>query len=173
MEYPMPRIKHRFIKRKNGWTYIWILISVALMSLGLTVAVEIDSTATRRDKEKELLAIGHQFRDAIKSYYETQVSGMVVREYPVKLEDLLKDDRSGRSRHHLRKIFVDPMSGKAEWGFIIISGRIVGIHSLSKTTPIKQDGFDLDDFHFRGKQRYDEWIFTYPVNPVSVRTAAP
>jgi hypothetical protein len=146
-------------KRYNqagGWTYLWLLMIVALMGLGLATAVQIDATAARREKEAELLAIGHQFRNAILRY--RQAPGMVAA-YPASLDALLADSRFNPPRRYLRKIFVDPITGKAEWGVVIVDGGIVGVHSLSPMMPIKQDGFDTEDAAFRGQQRYSVWVF--------------
>lgn len=147
--------------RCGGFAYLWVLFLVAIMGVGLTVAVEVDSVSAQRERERELLAIGRQFRTAIGRYYETQlVAGK--REYPVNLEDLLRDNRAPGIKRHLRKIFVDPMTGDAQWGLIRAGGRIVGVHSLSDRIPIKQEGFEPEDSNFRDKKRISEWVFTYP-----------
>lgn len=144
-----------------GFTFLWVLLLVALMGLGLTMGVEIYTTSAQRDKEKELLAIGRQFRTAIGRYYEMQiVNGK--HEYPASLDDLLLDNRMPGIRRHLRKVFVDPMTGKPEWGMLRTGGRIVGMHSLSGRTPIKQDHFEADDIGLRAKEKYSDWVFTYP-----------
>jgi type II secretory pathway pseudopilin PulG len=144
-----------------GFTYLWVLLLVALMGVGLTVAAEMDSTVSLRDREKALLATGRQFQIAIGHYYEgLQTGGR--NEYPASLEDLLQDPRYPGVMRHLRKIFVDPMTGKAEWGLIRIGGRIVGVHSLSEKTPIKQANFEAEVSHFAGAQKYTDWVFTYP-----------
>lgn len=151
----------RLRSRQAGFSYLWVLLLVAFMGVGLTVAVEIDSTVVQRDREKELLIIGRQFRTAIGRYYETQSPGGK-REYPATLDDLLQDNRAPGIKRHLRKVFVDPMTGKAEWGLVRIGGRIAGVHSLSDKMPIKQDGFEAEDMNLRGKQKYAEWVFVYP-----------
>ena len=152
-------------RAQAGFSYLWLLLLVAFMGVGLTLAVEIDSTAVQRDREKELLAIGRQFRNAIERYYETQLSPGK-REYPATLEDLLRDNRVPGIRRHLRKVFVDPMTGRAEWGLVKIGGRIVGVHSLSEKVPIKQDGFEAADASLRGKTSYAQWVFAYPADRV-------
>lgn len=144
-----------------GFTYLWVLFLVALMGIGLVATTEIASTISQRDKEKELLAIGRQFRTAISLYYETQLPGGG-RQYPASLEDLLFDKRLPGTKRHLRKLFVDPMTGKPEWGEIRVGGRIVGVHSLSEKMPIKQAGFEGENMNFHGKQKYSDWVFTYP-----------
>ena len=159
---PSPRIRGEGVFRRcRGYTYLWMLLLVALMGLGLTLAVEIDSVAAQRDREKELLSIGRQFQEAIGRYCGTPLPNGR-REYPAGLEDMLKDNRIPGIRRHLRKIFVDPMTGKAEWGLVRVGGRIVGVYSLSERLPIKQDGFEMEQMSFRNKQKYTEWVFSYP-----------
>lgn len=154
----------------RGFSYLWVLMLVAFMGLSLVLAVDIDSTATQRDKEKELLAIGRQFRSAIMAYHEVQL--MAGRpDYPATLEDLLQDRRFPGIRRHLRKVFVDPMTGRAEWGLVKWEGRIVGVHSLSDKVPIKQTGFEAEELNLAGRQKYSEWIFAYPADVLSrIRT---
>ena len=150
-------------ERQAGFAYLWVSLVVAFMGLGLTLAVEIAATATQREKEAQLLSIGRQFRTAIGRYYEVQVtSGR--HEYPATLDDLLQDHRVPGVRRHLRRVFVDPMTGESKWGLVMAGGRIVGIHSLSEKQPIKQDGFEADEISFVGRRGFDEWIFTYPPN---------
>lgn len=146
-----------------GFAYLWVLFLVAFLGLSLTAAVEIDATNVQREREKELLSIGRQFRAAIGRYYETQLTAGR-REYPAELADLLQDKRVPGIKRHLRQVFVDPMTGKSEWGLVKIGGRIVGVHSLSEKLPIKQDGFEADGANLRGKKKYSEWVFTYPVD---------
>ncbi len=150
-------------QRQAGFSYLWVLLLVAILGVGLTVVVELETTAAQRDKEKELLAIGRQFRTALGRYYEVQMVGGK-HLYPATLEELLQDSRIPGVRRHLRKIFVDPMTGKAGWGVVKLGGRIVGVYSLSDKTPIKQDGFEADDLNFKGKEKYSDWKFTYPSN---------
>ncbi|HZW86892.1 MAG TPA: hypothetical protein VFF41_05465 [Gallionella sp.] len=78
------------------------------------------------------------------------------------MDELLKDSRSAGVKRYLRKVFIDPMTGKAEWGLVRVGGQIVGVHSLSTKMPIKQNNFEADDMSFRGKEKYSDWVFTYP-----------
>jgi type II secretory pathway pseudopilin PulG len=148
--------------RQAGFSYLWVLLLVALMGVGLTVVAEMDSTISQRDREKALLATGRQFQIAIGRYYEGTTGGR--NEYPASLEDLLQDPRYPGAMRHLRKIFIDPITGKAEWGLVRVGGRIVGVHSLSEKTPIKQANFEAEVSHFAGAQKYTDWVFTYPTD---------
>lgn len=169
----------------EGFAYLWLLFTVAFMGVGLVVVAEVHAVAQQRDKERELLAIGHQFREALRRYQERSgplpggttglptatgqpvTAGAVLvgaRPYPATLDELLQDPRTPGITRHLRQVFVDPMTGKAEWGLVRVGGRIVGIHSLSERLPIKQAGFEDQDMAFAGKERYRDWVFTYPAN---------
>lgn len=147
---------------------MWVLLLVALMGVGLTVAAEVHSVAVQRDKERELISIGRQFSAAIGRYYESGTK----REFPMSLDDLLRDQRVPGVRRHLRKIFVDPMTGKAEWGLVRFDGRIIGVHSLSRKKPIKQDGFEPANADLAKKQAYTDWVFSY-VSPAAREGAVP
>ncbi|MES2349564.1 MAG: type II secretion system protein [Pseudomonadota bacterium] len=144
--------------RQRGFAYLWTLMLVAFMGVGLTIAADLYATAMRRDKERELLFIGHEFRHALESY----VKANNLNQYPLTLDDLLKDPRFASARRHLRRLYADPITGKPEWSLILQQGRIVGIHSTSTLRPIKQDNFDDDDAGLAKKSRYADWLFTYP-----------
>jgi len=71
--------------RAAGFTYIGVLVLVAMMGMALALASELWHTAQKREKEQELLFIGNQFRRAI-AMYSANGGGNLQR-----LEDLLKD----------------------------------------------------------------------------------
>lgn len=149
------------IRGQRGFTYIWTLMLVASMGVALGIAAETYSTAVQRDREQELRFIGRQFREAIRSYYELQQSAGK-HEYPPSLEALLRDQRFPGIKRHLRRIYVDPMTGEADWGLVMISGRVAGVYSHSEKAPIKRDNFEPDEDALRGREQYSEWVFTYP-----------
>lgn len=158
--------------RAAGFSFLWTLLLVAFLGLSATTAVEVSSTLTQREQERELLSVGRQFRAAIARYHEsTVVAGQ--KQYPATLDALLLDDRSPGVTRHLRKVFVDPMTGKVEWGLVHIGGRIVGVHSLSEKVPIKQDGFDPEESSFRHRRRISEWVFAPAAAPPGTGVSPP
>lgn len=166
----------RGARGQRGFSYFWVLFAVALVGLGLTIAADVETTLRKREREQALLSIGRQFRHAFASYQRFQrAEGK--REYPASLEELLRDPRAPGTLRHLRKVFVDPVTGKAEWGEVRLGGRLVGLHSLSAARPIKEDGFEPDDAAFKGREKYSEWVFTYPpdllLNPPGSAASAP
>ncbi len=87
-----------------------------------------------------------------------------IAQYPLQLDDLVLDRRSPRTLRHLRRVYVDPLTGKAEWGLVRQGGRIVGVYSLATGVPNQRANFDPDDADFQGAQRYRDWVFMYPAN---------
>ncbi|MGB4066196.1 MAG: type II secretion system protein [Azonexus sp.] len=144
--------------RESGFAYIWVLALVMILSIGIGAVIEVDATQVRREQEVQLLAIGREFREALLHYYET-LSPAGSHEYPEHLDDLVLDARRGPLRRYLRKIYHDPMTGKATWGLQLEAGRIIGVYSLSEKRPIKQDGFEPEETHFKGAASYKEWRF--------------
>jgi type II secretory pathway pseudopilin PulG len=147
------------ICNEKGYTFIWIMFAVALAGVALAGAGQVWKTEARREKEKELLFIGEQFRLAIGSYYENSPGA---KRYPDSLEKLLFDNRFPTVRRHLRKIFYDPMTGVAEWGLISRPGvGVIGVHSLSTQKPLKRANFNERYAAFSGADSYREWKFIY------------
>lgn len=147
-------------RRERGFTYIGVLVLVVLMGIALASAGEVWHTMQQREKEQELLFIGHQFRLALKRY-AISTPGKA-RRAPLHLEELLQDPRYPGIRRYLRKIYHDPLTGRPEWGLMTgPGGEIYGVHSLSEDEPLKKDHFDLADRHFEGSMKYSDWVFMY------------
>lgn len=143
-----------------GFTYLGVLFIVALMGTLLAVAGESWHTASQREKERELLFIGHEFRDAIGLYFNRTPGA--IKKYPRSLEDLLKDSRYLVAQRYLRKIYVDPMTGSKEWGLVkAADGGVAGVYSLSEQAPIKLTSFAAEDAAFENMQKYSDWKFVY------------
>lgn len=146
--------------RVAGFTYLGLLFIVAVMGFAMTLAAQVWETKVRREKEGELLFVGNQIREAIGSYYEEMPDG--VKRYPSRLGDLLQDNRFPGIKRHLRRLYLDPITGSAEWGLISSEeGGIQGIYSLSNLAPFKKTGFSAEDAEFEGKLQYSEWQFVY------------
>ena len=89
----------------GGFAYLWTLMLIAFMGVALTIAADLYTTAVRRDKERELLFIGHEFRHALERYQLAAGSGLGGQaSYPKTLEELLKDPRFPNTKRHLRRL---------------------------------------------------------------------
>lgn len=142
---------------QRGFTYIGLLMMIAVSGIGLAALGEAWHTASQREKEKELLFAGGQIQAAITRYYQQTPSP--IKQYPAKLEDLLLDKRGPKPQHHLRRIYIDPMTASRNWGLIKEQERIVGVYSRSNARPFKQDGFDEAQQAFSGAESYRDWEF--------------
>ena len=145
------------VKFNKGFTYIGLLLFIAINGICLSVAGMSWQYQVRAEKEKQLLFVGAAFRNAINNYYASTPDA--AKTYPASLDDLLLDKRMPNIKRHLRKVYLDPMTGKADWGFVTQQGRIVGVYSQSILSPLKKAGFDLTDAGLNGAKSYQDWIF--------------
>jgi type II secretory pathway pseudopilin PulG len=146
----------RWRRTDRGFTYLGLLILVASIGLLLGGAVEVASTAMRREREAQLLWAGHAYRDAIARYWARR------RAYPPALSDLLGDSTATLPVRYLRRLYRDPMTDAGEWELIRSPfGGIMGVASRSRRAPLKTGGFDAADRDFADAKTYAEWRFTF------------
>ena len=112
--------QHR--QSEAGLTLVELIVTVAILGILASAAVPIARFKVQREKERELRYDLWQMRDAIDHYkdaadrgaFQTKVDS---QNYPPDLDELVKGvDVQGKKVKFLRKIPVDPMTGKAEWG---------------------------------------------------------
>ena len=145
-----------------GYTYVVMLIAVALTSITAAVTANVTSSMMQREREIELIFRGQQYQLAIQRYYEAGAQ----RQYPSSLDHLTKDPRFS-SQRHLRRLYDDPMAKRGaehQSSWLIIrndSGGIIGVSSQSDKRPIKQARFRSEQKHFKGADRYRDWTFIY------------
>jgi type II secretory pathway pseudopilin PulG len=147
-------------RRQAGFTYLGLIIFVAIIGLVGAATLKIGSLLQRAAAEEELLEIGAAFSAALDSYAAATPRG--ASPYPPSLAELLKDPRSPAMRRHLRKVYVDPLTGKAEWGIVYLGGGetgIVAFHSLSNARPLKIANFDSRFKGLDNKEEISEWRF--------------
>jgi type II secretory pathway pseudopilin PulG len=157
-------------EEQSGFTYLAVLFAVAIAGVALA-AIGINwSQTAQREKERQLLFVGNQFRKAIALYYEKSPGG--AKRYPRSLSDLLKDDRQIVTSRYLRMIYTDPMTNKADWGIELApDGGVMGVHSLSDAAPIKTANFGYADQAFEGATKYSDWVFDYTPPIITVNQA--
>lgn len=157
---------------QRGFTYLGLLFLIAVMGLALAATGTVASVDRQREKERELLFIGSQFRQAISRYYERSPGGL--KQYPPNLEALLQDSRYPGTRRYLRKVYADPITGKADWGLVEgPGGTVMGVYSLSNTKPLKVGNFNEVDQALEGKTAYADWKFVYIPPQVSAPVQLP
>jgi type II secretory pathway pseudopilin PulG len=140
-----------------GFTYIGLLIAVVIMGISLSAVGTVWRTQAQREREQELLFIGHEFRTAIAAYYRAGA-----HQYPQDISDLLEDKRWPEPRHFLRRLYADPMTGAQDWTILRTDMLgITGIASSSNAEPLKKKGFALDEAAFEDATCYCDWKFVY------------
>jgi len=145
---------------QSGLAYLALLFMVATLGAALALTGMLWSTAQQREKERELLFVGNQFRQAIGDYYQ-RTPGYIKR-YPAEFKDLLRDDRQVAMVRHLRRVYTDPMTASQDWGIVrAVDGGIMGVYSKAAGKPIKQQNFLFRDSGFEGAESYAQWRFVY------------
>lgn len=154
------RDRLEWLRGDTGLTYLGVLILTAMLTISIAAAGIVWHFAQQQQREKDLLFIGNQFRLAIGRYYLNQAGPQ--KEYPKRLDDLLRDPRHPGSVRYLRKLYVDPMTGTTDWGLLKTpDGSILGVYSKSNRKPIKNAMFRPVDRHLERKAKYSEWKFVY------------
>lgn len=109
-----------------GMTMLELIISCAILMVLATAALPFARYTVLKKKESELRYDLREMRDAIDKYKELADAGKFrtaigTENYPPDLETLVKGVKLGgvantHMLRFLRKIPVDPMTGKADWG---------------------------------------------------------
>ena len=161
--------RHAGTSAQLGFTLIGLLFAVAVLGITLATVGVVWSTQIRREREAELLWVGDQYRAAIARY--RSVGGQL----PLELTDLVTDPRVPLPRHFLRRLYPDPMTGKADWQLITMpnGSGIIGVASSSQDKPIKQTNFGQGDADFEQAQCYCDWKFVFSSGRRWGGTAAP
>ncbi len=143
-----------------GFTYLGLIILLAVMGLVAAAGIKMGTVMQRAAAEEELLEIGAQFSQALRSYAAATPKGQAAQ--PPTLQELLKDPRFPNPRRHLRKIFIDPVTGSDRWGVTYLGGErgVVAVYSLSDKRPLKVANFDARFQNFENKEKLSEWKFT-------------
>ena len=110
-------------EQERGLTLVELIVTVAILSILASAAVPVTIFTVKRDHEHELRRDLWEMRDAIDAYkdaadrhaFQTKVDS---QNYPPDLDTLVNGvDVQGKKMRFLRHIPIDPMTGKAEWGF--------------------------------------------------------
>src|SRR5437868_13091325 len=108
--------------RTRGFTLIELIVATAILVILTGMALPLARVSIKREREHELRRDLWEMRDAIDRYkdaadrsaFQTKVG---TEGYPPDLETLVKGvDVGGKKVRFLRRIPVDPLTGKDEWG---------------------------------------------------------
>lgn len=155
---PLPR------RRQRGFTLLGLLFLVAGLGVALAALGTVWHTAGQREKERDLLFVGEQYRRAIESFWNVPLPVGTPRRLPKDFSELLADPRFPDTVRHLRRAYRDPMTGSDEWGLLKSpDGGIAGVYSLSEGEPFRQANFPAAYIQFGEAQSYRDWVFRFDV----------
>ncbi len=144
---------------QRGFTYIGLMAILIIIGISLGAAGKYWQNVMLRDKEEELLFRGDQYKQAIERYYNA-IPGKP--QYPHSIDDLIQDTRTPAGKRYLRRKYKDPFTGE---DFVPLEGvgpsgiYLMGVHSPSDKTPLKQTNFPDAYQDFAGREKYSDWQF--------------
>ena len=121
---------------QRGFTYLWLLFALAAGAAGLAALGQQVSTAVQREREAELMFRGQQIAGALARY--AAATPGPVKLLPLALQELVDDRRSATPAHHLRRLYTDPFTGRADWQLLLTAdGRIQGLRSRASVVALR------------------------------------
>jgi type II secretory pathway pseudopilin PulG len=122
---------------ERGFTYLGVLLAIALMGVSLLAISEVWTQVAERQKLAQLDWVGQQYVQAIESYYYSNTGS--VHFYPERLDDLLEDKRYLSVKRHIRTLYPDPFTGTLSW--TPITSPTGGIQGVETTVSNIDHGF--------------------------------
>jgi general secretion pathway protein G len=107
---------------EGGLTLVELIVTVAILAILASAAIPLTRLTVKREKERELRYDLWQMRDAIDHYKDAAERNAFMTKvdsynYPPDLQTLVDGvDVQGKKVRFLRRIPVDPMTGKDDWG---------------------------------------------------------
>jgi general secretion pathway protein G len=155
-------------RRGRGFTFIEMLIAVAILAVLATVAVPTVELSVQRSREQELRTALRHLREAIDAYKRATDEGMVQKNadetgYPKRLEDLVEGtpdlrDAAKRKIYFLRRLPADPMADPD-----LEPARSWGKRSYASSADSPREGADVFDVFSLSTQKglngvpYNRW----------------
>jgi general secretion pathway protein G len=112
-----------------GFSFIELLVATLVMLILASAALPIARVSIRRQKERDLKYALKEMRTAIDKFKDMADRNAIAQSelqygsegYPASLEVLIEgvamaNDATGRKLKFLRRIPIDPITGRAEWG---------------------------------------------------------
>ena len=144
--------------RQRGYTYLLVLFLVAGIGAIMAGVGQTWQARAQREKEAELIAIGVEIARALRRYHDA--SPEAAQTWPASLEVLVEDRRFPEPQRHLRRIYRDPLTSKAEWGIERDDTGITGIYSLSEKKPFKRYALPPELGEAAASaEGYRQWVF--------------
>jgi general secretion pathway protein G len=170
------RRPRKHLSSSAGMTLLELIIATAILVILASAAMPLARMTVQRDREAELHRVLREMRNSIDRYKDDADNHLIVTEqgsenYPPDLDTLVKGVQVGAHTtgtgapggtasqqqqlvRYLRKIPVDPMTGRADWGMRSVSDdptstswggkNVFEVYSLS--TGVAMDGTKYADW---------------------------
>lgn len=158
-----PRMTQRLDEPGRGFTLVELIAAITILLLLTSVALPVARIQAQRTRQDELRRALRDLRQAIDRYKDFADRGMIATKpdsfgYPPDLETLVKGvpvkgSSTGKYKF-LRRIPLDPTTGKAEWGMRAMQddpdsrswggGNVFDVYSQSQGTAL--DGTHYADW---------------------------
>lgn len=158
--------------RQRGATYLLLLFMLAVMAAGMAAMGTQWAVAAQRERETELLFRGAEFSRALAAWRDTTPAGQPTA--PLLLQDLLVDERSTPPRHHLRRLYTDPFTARADWELLrSADGRIVAVASSARLPALRRVHRPLRAEADPDRPSVGDWVFAAAARPAEPASAPP
>lgn len=162
----------RLIRSDAGFTFLAALFMVVIVGIMLGAVGQSMKSMMQREREKELIFRGMQYRDAIERWSK---KGVPLKDLNHLLDPPMSSNINASKDRLIRKLYSDPMTKDGKWKTLPnppdpIQG-IYGVASASDEQPIKTKNFPEAIKGFEGKTKYSEWEFIYKKQPSAVTNA--
>jgi len=167
---------------EGGYAMAALLVTLAIMSILLSVAMPVWRHEARREKEAELVFRGEQYARAIALFRYKNAN--IPNAFPPSIDALVQ----GR---FLRKKYKDPMTKDGEFVLIGVGSQQPGMNPPGAATPggatqpggrantpqqpnapaaggmmgVRSQSTETSIRTYRGATRYDQWNFTFNIAP--------
>jgi general secretion pathway protein G len=119
----------RFRRSPEGFTFVELVVATAVMLILASAAMPLARVSIKRQRETDLRRTLRELRTAIDKFKDNADAGRIAaselqfgsENYPTSFEQLVNgvaiaNDATGHKLKFLRRIPIDPMTGKADWG---------------------------------------------------------
>jgi general secretion pathway protein G len=119
----------KLFRNSSGFTFIELVVATAVIMVLASAALPLARVSIKRQREAQLRYNLREIREAIDTFKDWADAQMIAASeiqfgsegYPASLDVLvegvaLANDATGRKKKFLRRIPIDPMTGRADWG---------------------------------------------------------
>ena len=145
--------------RVTGFTFIELIVTLAIMGVMATVAVPLAQLTMQRQKERDLRTALAEIREGLDAYKRAADQGRIVAKlgesgYPKTLEQLVdgvEDQRSParQKMYFLRRLPRDPMSAD----LVVAPADSLGVRSYASPADQPEEGADVFDVYSRSDKQ--------------------